>query len=36
MDDVYENINGYNPKRKRRVLIVFDDKTAGVGTSKKN
>ena len=24
MDDVYENINDYNPSRKRRILIVFD------------
>ena len=25
MDDVYENINNQNPKRDRKVLIVFDD-----------
>ena len=25
MDDVYENINDYNPIRKRKKLIVFDD-----------
>ena len=25
MDDVYDNIGDYNPKRKRRILIVFDD-----------
>ena len=24
MDDVYNNINDYNPTRKRKVLIVFD------------
>ena len=24
-DDVYENLEDYNPKKKRRVLIVFDD-----------
>ena len=24
MDDVYENINDYNPNRKRKILIVFD------------
>ena len=23
MDDVYNNIHDYNPKRKRRILIVF-------------
>ena len=25
MDDVYENIDNYNPKRQRKILIVFDD-----------
>ena len=25
MDDVYENIDDYNPSRKRKTLIVFDD-----------
>ena len=25
MDDVYNNIDDYNPKRKRKNLIVFDD-----------
>ena len=25
MNDVYENIDNYNPKRKRKILIVFDD-----------
>ena len=25
MDDVYENINYYNPIRKRKKIIVFDD-----------
>ena len=25
MDDVYDNIDDYNPKRKRTILIVFDD-----------
>ena len=24
MDDIYENIEDYNKKRKRKVLIVFD------------
>ena len=24
MDDVYENINDYNPSRKRKILIVFE------------
>ena len=25
MDDAYNKIDGYNPKRKRKMLIVFDD-----------
>ena len=35
MDDVYENINGYNPSRKRKILIVFDDIIANIMTNKK-
>ena len=25
MDNVYDDINDYNKKRKRKILIVFDD-----------
>ena len=25
MDDIFENIEDYNKKRKRKALIVFDD-----------
>ena len=35
MDDVYENINDYNPIRKRKILIVFDDMIADIMTNKK-
>ena len=35
MDDVYENINQYNPSRKRKVLIFFDDMIADIMTNKK-
>ena len=28
MDDVYENIHDYNPSRKRKILIIFDDMIA--------
>ena len=35
MDDVYENIDDYNPNRKRQILIVFDDMIAHI-MSKKN
>ena len=27
-DDVYENLEDYNPRKKRRVLMVFDDMIA--------
>ena len=33
MDDVYENINDYNPIRKRKKLIVFDDMIADIMTN---
>ena len=33
-DDVYENINDYNPDRKRKILIVFDDMFADIMTNK--
>ena len=35
MDDVYENIDDYNPSRERKILIVFDDMIAGIVTNKK-
>ena len=35
MDDVYENINDYNPIRKRKKLIVFDDMIADIMTNTK-
>ena len=35
MDDVYNNIDDYNSKRKRKVLIVFDDIIAVILTNKK-
>ena len=34
MDDVYEIINYYNPIRKRKKLIVFDDMIADIMTNK--
>ena len=33
-DDVYEDIDDYNPNRKRKILIVFDV-TADITTNKK-
>ena len=35
MDGVYDNIDDYNPKRKRKNLIVFDDMIAVIMTNKK-
>ena len=35
MDDVYNNIYDYNAKRKRKVLIVFDDMITDIKTNKK-
>ena len=35
MDDVFTNIDDYNKKRKRKVLIVFDDMMADIMSSKK-
>ena len=35
MDNVYEDINEYNPARKRKVLIVFDDMIADIMSNKK-
>ena len=35
VDDVYNNIDDYNLKRKRKVLIVFDDMIADIMTKKK-
>ena len=35
MDDVYENINDYNPIRKRKKIIVFDDTIPDIITNKK-
>ena len=35
MDDVYNNVDDYNPKRKRKNLIVFDDMIADIMTNKR-
>ena len=35
MDDVYENIDEYNPNKKRKILIVFDDMIADIMSNKK-
>ena len=35
MDDIYDDIGDYNKKRKRKVLIVFDDMISHVMSNKK-
>ena len=30
MNDIYKNIEEYNPNKKRKVLIVFDDMIANM------
>ena len=35
MDDVYENIQDYNSSRKRKILILFDDRIADIMINKK-
>ena len=35
MDDIYENIDDYNPSRKRKILIAFDDIIADIVKNKK-
>ena len=35
MDDVCNNIDNYNPSRKRKILIVFDDMVADIMSNKK-
>ena len=34
-DDVYEKLEDYNPIKKRKVLIVFDDMMADMEVNKK-
>ena len=35
MNDVYENINDYNPCRERKILVFFDDMVADIMDNKK-
>ena len=35
MDDVCNNIDDYNPRRKRKILIVFADMIVDIMTNKK-
>ena len=35
MDDIYENIEEYNPNKEHKILIVFDDRIAHMRSNKK-
>ena len=35
MDDIYKNIKKYNPNKKRKILIVFDDMIVDMLSNKK-
>ena len=35
MDDIYKNIEEYNPNEKRKILIFFDDMIADMLNNKK-
>ena len=36
MDDIYKNIKEYHPNKKRKLLIVFENKIADMLTNKKH
>ena len=36
LDDAYKDIDNYDPKRDKKVLIVFDDMIADIMGNKKN
>ena len=35
MDDIYKNIDKYNPNKKRKILIIFHDMIADMLSNKK-
>ena len=35
LDDVYKNINDYNPNMQKKILIVFDDMIADIMSNEK-
>ena len=35
MDDTYKNIEVYNPHKKPKILVIFDDMIADMLTNKK-
>ena len=35
MDDIYKNIKEYNPNKKRKIIIVFDEMIADILNTEK-
>ena len=35
MDNIYKNIEEYNPNKKRKILIIFDDTIADILSNRK-
>ena len=35
IDDIYENIDEYNPNKKRKILVVFNEMIADIMSNKK-
>ena len=35
MDDIYKNLKEYNPNKKRKMLMIFDDMIADMLSNKK-
>ena len=35
MDDIYKNVEEFNPNKKRKILIAFDDMVADMLINKK-
>ena len=35
MDDIYKHIEEYNPNKKRKIFVVFDDMIADMLSNKK-
>ena len=36
MNDIYKNIKEYNPNKKRKILIAFDEMIADMASNKKH
>ena len=36
MDDIYKNIEEYNPNKERKILVIFDDMITDMPSDEKN